>query len=198
MKKALTLALTLLMAAGIMMLCACSSDKVDTQEETGGATGGVPNPLEESSEEGLIEITGIDLPAPEGAENVEYFYYRIEPPLAEMRFTLNGTDAVLRGQPTDLTSFPLSGEEVLESIRNGEFPENAADISGMYYSWDYYSSQNIKGCEAQCFLQGDAGIICWIDVVPGVAYSISMEYGATEERLLEMANAAFVPLQGNA
>ena len=39
--------------------------------------------------------------------------------------------------------------------------------------------------------------LLWFDLVPGILYSMSMDSGASEEALLEMANSLFEPAQDN-
>ena len=41
------------------------------------------------------------------------------------------------------------------------------------------------------------GICIWQDIVPGLTYSVSMRKNATLENLFILANAVFIPLQGD-
>ena len=41
------------------------------------------------------------------------------------------------------------------------------------------------------------GIVIWQDIVPGLTYSVSMKQNATLENLFILANAVFIPLQGD-
>ncbi len=145
-------------------------------EET--APVGLVNPLRETDEAGLVEATGLSLPAPEGAENVRRSYLAIpnEAPIAQLEFTLDGAEATLRARPSGLTE-PM-------------------DISGLYYEWTESASAQVGYCTAQLHTNGDAGYIAWVDVVPGILYNLAMNRGASAEKLSELANAAFFPVQG--
>ena len=173
-------------------LCACSAQKPDSSSGTQAVS-----TMVESTYEGVLQATNIDLPAPKDATNVQYFYYKEKNPIAEMRFTLDGKEACLRAQSTALTAFPYEGDALVKAVAEGKNLENGTDISGMYYKWDTFSSQDVQYCNAQCFRAGDVGYIAWIDVVPGYLYNLMMQSGATDETLVKMAEAAFTPMQGD-
>ena len=92
--KRFAIVLAVLMMAGCLASCSSSQG-----QKTGGQQ--IPNPMEASSAQGIIDATGIALPAPEGATDVQYFVYKTEKPIAEMRFTLDGKKAFLRAQMTN-------------------------------------------------------------------------------------------------
>ena len=77
-----------------------------------------------------------------------------------------------------------------------ELGEDFADISGI----DGTFAENIEGkvlwCSAKLhFDQNGQGRIVWFDVVPGILYSLSMDSGASEAALLDLATELFVPAQ---
>ena len=82
----------------------------------------LPNPIHETDAKGLVQATGIPLPAPRGAEDVRYCWIELvnDAPIAQMEFTLDGARAFLCAQPT-------AGFE----------PE---DISGLYFDWSEASA----------------------------------------------------------
>ena len=41
------------------------------------------------------------------------------------------------------------------------------------------------------------GIVIWQDIVPGLTYSVSMKQNATLENLFILANAVYIPVQGD-
>ena len=185
-------------AAGValvlaMGLCACSAEKPDASKSTQAVSAMV-----ESTYEGVLEATGIDLPAPKGAEDVEYFYYKGKDPIAEMRFTLDGNEACLRAQSTALTAFPYEGDELLKAVAEGKDLQNGTDISGMYYTWEENTEASLAYLKAEIsWNEGKEGIMLWYDMVPGVMYSLSVDSGADPMLLCSMADAVFVPVQGD-
>ena len=188
MKKRLFLILCI--AALALSLAACSSPApapVETSApavaETPAPTAepvALPNPIHETDAEGLVQATGIPLPAPEGAEDVRYCWIELTDgaPIAQMEFTLDGARAFLRAQPT-------AGFE----------PE---DISGLYFDWSKASAAEVSYCKAALYTNGEAGYIAWVDAVPGLLYNLGMSQGASADTLITLANAAFVPVQGDA
>lgn len=158
---------------------------------------GMPNPMTEVDEQGLIDATGIDMPAPEGAEDVQYFVIEgSDMTMGEMRFTLDGKSAYLRSVPTDLTSFfPENTDE-----DNPPDPTEVGlqgDISGLNYEWERMAGVEVCGRSAYCQLKDDIGYIAWIDIAPGILYNLGMEKDADEKILVELAEKAFKPIQGD-
>ena len=141
---------------------------------------GIPNPIHEVDQQGLLDATGISLVAPEGAENVRYSYIELtnDHPIAQMNFTLDGAEAYLRVQPTAELA-PI-------------------DISGLYYDWTEQQEVPVGYCTGTAYTNGEAGYVSWLDVVPGLAYNLGMTKGASIEKLTELAGLVFVPVQGDA
>ena len=123
---------------------------------------------------------GIDFStAPDNAENVRVSAFEQDGlTVAETRFTLSGISYAYRTAATpEVTLTDISGE-------SGEYAEHA--------------QAQVSWCDAQLsFTQGGSGKILWLDVVPGLVYSLSVESGASQELLSTMANTLFVPAQGD-
>lgn len=141
------------------------SEKVevtDTNEESSETTM-VGNPWTDSDEAGVLEATGFDMVAPQGATDVLYSYME-ETKLAQMTYTQDGASWVYRMQATN----------ALE------------DISGMNYEWGFNETGTVSGRDAVYMGYSDAPedseyidgaesvqVVNWYDVVPGVCYSLS-------------------------
>lgn len=150
MKKYIAILLALVMC---FSLVACGKDKAETpvveetpivdetpivEEEPEVEPVGMPNPVSVKTEEEMIEL-GYSFKTIEGMSDIEYVYYDIDTPIAEMRFNLNGVAYNYRMSPVnELTDF--SGvfanfdeaksvtvgyleaqllEEVIETVENG-------------------------------------------------------------------------------
>ncbi len=177
-KNKLVMIVSVLMT--VILLAACGSSAPEPVQTEAPQPAGMPNPIHEVDAQGLVEATGIPLPLPEGAEDVEYSYISLtgEAPIAQVHFTLNGARAFLRAQP-------FAGTE-------------PADISGLYFEWNKSSEIKVSYCNGIAYTNGEAGYASWVDVVPGLLYNLGMSEGASIEKLTELANAVFVPVQGNA
>ena len=177
MKNKKTCALICL-ALAVLLLAACGASEPEPTEEPMAV--GLPNPIHEVDRQGLVDATGIPLDAPEGAEDVRYSYIELtnDHPIAQMNFTLDGAKAYVRVQAT------------------GELAP--IDISGLYYDWTEQQEVSVGYCSGVACTNGEAGYVSWLDVVPGLAYNLGMTEGASIEKLTELANLVFVPVQGDA
>ena len=148
-------------------------------EAEGDAPIGMPNPMTEVDADGQLEGTGLSLDAPEGAEELVRFVIQggDEPAMAETRFTLDGVEYCYRAQPT----------AELESV----------DISGMFYEWSVTEECEVSHCSGTVCANDEVSVVYWLDIVPGVAYSLSTSDSADTAAIVEVANLAFVPSQGN-
>ena len=198
MKKLLVIMLSAMM---VFAMCACGA-----KEEEPDA--GLPNPVTECTQEELLETTGFDLVAPEGAEDVAYSYISAEgeETIAQMIFTVDGKEYCYRAQPTAVTSI-MSGIDEKGEVITAESIQDAlesginigAALSGMNYEWKACATVDVQHCEGICaFNEGKAGFISWLDVVPGILYSLSMDDGCAQDNLMNLAEAIFVPVQGDA
>lgn len=140
---------------------------------------GMPNPMTEVEAAVMVEKTGISLLAPEESLDTAYFVIDLADdfPMAQVVFlTPNGKEVTYRAKRT------LSLE--LE------------DISGLYYEWPEAIDAKVDYNNAKIYCNNEVGYIGWLDIVPGIVYSLSME-NATPEELEEMANHVFIPAQGD-
>ena len=130
----------------------------------------------------ILQATGLNVTvAPKNAENITY-----------NAFLLNGlTVAETTFQIGSVTySYRMAGTT--------ELMENFTDISGLDSPFEEIAAGNVYWCRAKLsFNEGEEGKILWFDLVPGILYSMSMDNGASQEALLEMANSLFEPAQDN-
>lgn len=203
MKKKLMVMLTATaISVAAMTGCGNSSDKAaaetesQTETETESAAEeitepeedviGMPNPWTESDEQGVLEATGFDIKAPEGATDVAYSYIP-ENKLAQMQYVLDDINWSYKMEPTD------------------EF----MDISGMYYGWtdDDGDQGTVSGREAVYYGylapegsdEEDVQLVNWYDAVTGVTYSLSaMADDLDGMDIQAYAEQLYVPLQGDA
>lgn len=128
----------------------------------------------------ILQATGLDVAvAPEGAGEIGYHVFAMEDlTVAESTFVLDGISCSYRMAATT------------------ELMEDFTDISGLDGTFDRVAAGDISWCRAKIsFDEGGRGKIIWFDVVPGILYSLSVDSGATEEMLLDLANSLFDPAQ---
>lgn len=137
----------------------------------------IANPIRQMSREELIEESGVDLGAPENAEDLVYSIIELEGanPVAQLRFTLDEQELCFRAQYIGT--------------------EKAEDISGLYYEWERKEYAYVNYCAGLAFFAGELGYIKWFDPVSGIQYSLSMTEGAKFDAMLKLAETVFVPLQ---
>ena len=160
--------LFLLLLLPLLLLSGCKQKQVE-----------MPNPVVESSFEEIQQKLGITFGIPKDAENI--YYSIIAGNLAQVDFIWQGADCTARIKPSTSTELE--------------------DISGFYFEWDKevelpvgYNSATARWFESD----GETtGIVIWQDIVPGLTYSVSMKQNATLENLFILANAVFIPLQGD-
>lgn len=130
----------------------------------------------------ILRATGLDVTvAPENAENITYNAFLLDGlTVAETTFRIDGITYAYRMGSTM------------------ELQEDFADISGLEGSFDWVSAGDVYWCNAKISVSIDGrGKILWFDLVPGILYSLTMDSGANEETLLDMANSLFEPAQDN-
>ena len=128
----------------------------------------------------ILLSTGLDIAvAPADAEGIRYNVFSLDNlTVAETTFTQDGIGYSLRMAYTD------------------EITENFTDISGLDVALEQVAAGNVQWCRAKISYTPEAqGEIIWFDLVPGILYSLSMDSGASEAALQDMANALFVPAQ---
>ena len=128
----------------------------------------------------ILRSTGLDVTvAPADARDITYNAFLLEGlTVAETTFELDGVRFSYRMAAT------------------AELLEDFTDISGMTGPFQRISAGEVAWCRAKInYTPGGQGRIIWFDVVPGILYSMSMERDASDEILLELANALFEPAQ---
>lgn len=196
MKKSILFLLVLSMLLG---LCACGSKKPVESS-------GMPNPVHECTKEELGAATGIFLDAPEGATDVSYFYIdSADAPISQVFFKLDGKEFCYRAQPTSYTSITatvsdavVETTDLMDSLNKST--NIGASLAGMYGDWEMAALVDVAGSRegVVALNDGKAGFISWLDVVPGVLYSLSVDKKASQPLLMDTAELCFVPLQGDA
>lgn len=129
----------------------------------------------------IVEALGYDLAvAPAEAEDVVYTAFALgDLTVGETTFRLDDVRYSYRTAATGLIE------------------EDFADISGLDGIFQNNAAAQVQGRPAKlAYDEGGAGRIIWFDVVPGLLYSLSMDQGASESTLLEMAYLLFTPAQG--
>lgn len=129
----------------------------------------------------IVETLGFDLAvAPEEAEDVVYNAFALgDLIVGETTFLLDGVRCSCRTAATLLIE------------------EDFADISGLEGTFQSNTAAQVGWCLAKlAYDEGGAGKIIWFDAAPGLLYSLSMDRGASENALLEMAEQLFAPAQG--
>ena len=128
----------------------------------------------------ILAFTGLDVAvAPKHAEDITCNAFLLDGlTVAETAFRIDGVTYCYRMAATSAVE------------------EDFADISGIPDPVDVLAAQQVRWCSAKIGAEPDgSGKIIWFDVVPGILYSLSMDSGASEEMLLDMANQLFEPAQ---
>lgn len=198
----------------VLLFCACgkpqetakkpeSETNTETKTETEAKPmTGLANPLHECTRDELVQATGIPLDAPDGASEVKYFYIDSEDtPISQVTFSLNGKQYCYRAQPTAYVRIEANvdenaDEKDLMSALN-DCTNIGAALSGMHYKWECASLNDIAESRdaVVAFNDGKEGFVAWLDVVPGILYSLSMNNGASQTVLTDTAELCFVPVQ---
>lgn len=190
----------LLAAVMVFAMCACGDKSAEEESQ-------VANPITECTYDEMLEKTGIDIKAPDNAEDIQYSYIESEDSeiIAQVSFELNDEEFCYRAQPTAATSIMTSvGEDGLYMADDlaaalNEGVNIGAQLSGLNYKWKASASIDIQHCEGvAAFNEDEVGFVSWLDVVPGVLYSLSMDDDANQDVLMNTAEQIFVPLQGDA
>ncbi len=171
MKKILAV---LLAAALLCTFAACGKTEPANTNETAQDVG-VANPMREVAAEELEFSVNV----PEGAADVQYFVIEDgESKMDQVTFTLDGKDYCCRMQQT------------------GEV--TAYDMSGIYAdSWETEDTAAAY-CDAVAKTCAEGSVIFWLDVVPGINYTLSSSQQLTAAELSELATVLFAPMQGDA
>lgn len=203
MKKT-TKILAMIMAGAMMIgMCACGSS-----EEAAGENANVENPIHECTYEEMMEATGIDISAPDESEDVVYAVIdgvsEDQSPIAQVEFECGDKEYCYRAQSTSVTSMTADVDQnevdpskLLESLE--KCTNAGAALAGMYCKWKACALVDVDGRDGViAFNEGKEGMIAWLDVVPGIMYSLTTEEDANQQDLMAMAEMLFVPMQGEA
>ena len=159
---------SLLLLLPLLLFCGCRKKQVE-----------MPNPIVESSSEEILQKLGITFGIPKDAENI--YYSIIAGELAQMDFTWQEAECTARIKASTTTELE--------------------DISGYYFEWDKEVELPVgyNSAKARWSVIDDqtVGICIWQDIVPGLTYSVRMTTNATLENLLILANAVYIPVQGD-
>ena len=159
------------------------------EEDKKTENAGMANPWTESDKQGVLDATGFEMTAPEGATDVAYSYMK-DSKMAQMTYKLDGADWTYRIQPAN----------------------ELTDISGMNYEWTSKDDGKVKGLEAKYLTYSDAKegqdtidgangvqVVNWYDPAAGVTYSLSATGNDLNGMDIQVyAENVYVPLQGNA
>ena len=98
------------------------------------------------------------------------------------------------------TAFTLDGIPYRWHVGTGdsEDPELLVDLSGSERVYPHTEETTIRWCRAELSDDpGNAGCkLIWIDIAPGLAYSLETDGTVPPEALQELAESLFVPAQG--
>lgn len=187
MKK--TIQVLALVLAMCLALASCGAKpaepSVSPEASSGDSAAEIVNPVREVTADEQAELTGVSLAAPAEATDLTYLVIDSgdeSAPIAELDFTLNGQQYYYRAQAKD----------------GGD----AETLAGMHYEWtETKEDAEVDYCPASVFTvdsEEQAACVVWSDVVPGISYTLSAMDTADAEEMLAVANAAFVPAQGDA
>lgn len=163
----LSLVLTLALSMSLVFILAgCSNDAssgTDSTDSSGSAN--IANPIVEvANPEAINKKLEINLKVPEDAEISNCSV--IDDSLGEVVFSLDGTVYTYRGMATP----------------------SSEDISGLHYQFTSTGNADIGGYECAIEYNDDAAGFCrWYDDVAKVTYSVSVDKGASEELLTDIA-----------
>jgi len=132
---------------------------------------------------GILKTLGYDVAvAPDDAEDVTYGVLEIDgQTVAETAFTLDGISYRWHMGMSDSAD-----------------PERLVDLSGSERVYPHTVETTIRWCRAELSDDpGNAGCkLIWIDIAPGLAYSLETDGTVPPEGLQELAESLFVPAQG--
>lgn len=143
----------------------------------------IANPWTESDRQGVLEATGFDMAAPDGATDVSYSYMA-EGAMAQMSYELDGNSWLYRMQQTDALT----------------------DISGMYSGWTSEEEGTVSGMIANYRRyavdaedQNDVQLVIWFDPLTAVSYSLCASGKDLDGMDIQAyAESIYVSLQGEA
>lgn len=174
--------LSVLCALGIFAsICGCSKSEAQAGDES------IVNPILEVTEDEFVKEVGIELGIPSDAKDVKRFIYLVDGSievLGEAQYSLDGKEYVQRVLSTDKTSFDDIDDKYIESF------------TGCYYTWTENEDANVAYCAAKVMSCDEAKVVVWLDVAPGIIYSISTtDTSVSNDELIKIATDSFIPMQ---
>lgn len=156
----------------MMILVSCSGKK-SAVNAAANKTGGLPNPVQESTAEDIAKELNVKFAVPDGAKNIRYSI--IAGNLAQMDFIWNEAECTARIKPD----------------------AESQDISGFYYNWSNETpctvGENAGIAKWQITEVGEVvGICLWQNKTSNLTYSVSMKKNADSEKLIALANAVYI------
>ena len=137
------------------------------------------------------------------ATDVSYGYIEIKDDddsteyIAQVCFTLDDEQYCYRAKETGEVRLVEQDEENIEEALEDAI-EEGTELSGLYEKWKASATVDISEREAVvAFNEGKSGFIVWLDVVPGVMYTLSMDDNCTQDLLSETAYRCFETIQGD-
>lgn len=197
MKKIKIMVALLMVAVMAMAFCACggSGGSADDADQVS---------IHDCTPEEMLEVTGVSLDAPKGAEDIVYSYvdsfYEGEAPIAQVAFTYDYNDYTYRAQKNGETSLIVQPpknptQEDFEYAQDDTF-NKIARVSDINTTFDTFATAEFQGMEAVItFDDGFSGLISWLDADHGILYCLMADREASQGMLQEMAYKCYVPVE---
>lgn len=149
----------------LLLLAGCGAQKQDEKTESPAPTAeestvALPNPVKSASAEEIEQRFGIEMKAPEGAEEISRAIIEGDMPLAQLGYSLDGIAYTYRAAKA----------------------EAYTDISGMYYEWQEISAAESGGGSIR-LIAGGPGVADGFDAGSGIIRSVSVDRDASSELL---------------
>ena len=203
MKKFTKIAALVMALAMVFAFSACGSSSEDTQASSSGESTAIANPVHECTAEEMEQATGVPIAAPEGAENVQYYYIDTDGnAISQVIFTKDGNDFTYRAQGTVYTDIQAVTDEDAD-VQDLYSALDAGVNVGQSLAGIYTDGEEWSVCALTTVNDRDAitainksgnGFTAWIDPVPGIMYSLDMA-DADQQTLEDMAAEIFVSVQ---
>lgn len=143
----------------------------------------------------ILTILGFEIGyAPAGAEQVCYDIVTVKA-LPEAR-----EPQAVEGKSAAQLSFDLDGVRYVYRIASPDgVPDEIPDISETSAAYaERDTAAQISWCRTAAYWnEGAEGKIIWFDIAPGTVYSLTMDRAADDAALQAMANALYLPMQGD-
>lgn len=76
--------------------------------------------------------------------------------------------------------------------------DHVENITGIEKDWSCHAEAEISWCSAELHWdEGKDGYILWYDVAPGLLYSLYIDSGASQQKLIDLAKEVYKPAQGD-